>query len=81
MRVNKRLAAAGKRVWVSATALGLRFSASGLPLGEDRQNVASDSLVFGHVTVGGGGTATGLTDLSPAAAGQRGKLYRHLSAR
>lgn len=28
----------------------------------------------------GEGTAAGLTDLSPAAAGQRGKLYRHLSA-
>lgn len=77
MRVNNRVAAAGKRVWVSTTALGLHFSREG----EDRQNVASDSLLFGHVTAGGGSAMAGLTDLSPAAAGQRGKLYRHLSAR
>lgn len=54
---------------------------SGSPLSEDGQNVASNSRPC--VTAsggGGGGGATAGADLSPAAAGQRGKLYRHLSA-
>lgn len=82
MRVNNRLAAAQGNVcgfrqqrWVFASAWG---GGEGSPLGEGGQNVASDSLVFGHVTVDSGWG--GLTDLSPAAAGQRGKLCRHLSA-
>lgn len=81
-RVNNRLAAAGKRVWVSTAALGLRFSqwgTSGSPLGEDGQNVASNSRPGVTAREGGGGATAG-ADLSPAAAGQRGKLYRHLSA-
>lgn len=80
MRVNNRLAAAGKRVWVSTTALGLHFSLEGEWIAA-RRGQTKRGVGFSGVLAWDSGRGAGVTDLSPAAAGQRGKLYRHLSVR